>query len=51
MASNGMGRIVNMITTPIAETYGNATIFLVGGVCAIAALFPTLFYKIKKKVP
>jgi MFS family permease len=49
MAANGMGRIVNMITTPIAEMYGNATLFLVGGTCAVIALFPTLFYKIKNK--
>ncbi len=46
MACNGMGRIMNIMTTPIVETYGNATIFLVGGVCALAALIPTLRYKI-----
>jgi len=50
MASNGMGRIVNMVTTPIAETYGNAAIFLVGSVCALGALIPTLLYKIKKSL-
>ncbi len=49
MASNGMGRIMNMITTPIAETYGNAAIFIVGSLCALGALIPTLTYKLKKK--
>ena len=43
MAFNGIGRILNIVTTPIADTYGNVTLFMVGGFCALGAIIPTLF--------
>ena len=50
MAFNGIGRILNMVTTPIADTYGNVTLFMVGGFLALGSIIPTLFYKIKKSL-
>jgi len=46
MASIGVARIIMLVTTPIAETFGNAAVFLLGGACALAAVMPTLFYKL-----
>ncbi len=42
ISTGGMGRIIKVLTTPIADTFGLTSVFLIGSISVFAAIIPLL---------